>query len=367
MSGLPRDMEEEVLSRVPVRFLGEVRSTCKKWITLTRSESFLVAKKKQRKGIEVVMMLNHRVYLMSVDLLSPSIERIGNLNADGVDISRIFHCDGLILCLISKLKHPSRLLVSNPFLGQRKWIEPTSSYQTRLGYDKEKKEHKVLRFVNDYLRTAKNRGLELEIYSLHSNSWKAIYEITRKPYWHISAPRPGVSLKGNTYWYARESIHKADPPFLLCFDFTAERFGPRLPLPFHGTASDTISLSSVREEQLAVLYLKGGAAAPTYTVKIWITSKIEPNGVSWSNLFLAVDLKQLIGHRVCLFSGNFFLDEEKKVAVVLDITRGRNIAYVLGNNGYFKPVDLGEYEVGKGTCWPCVRSYVPSTVQIAPP
>lgn len=44
------------------------------------------------------MVQEQRVYLMNVDLLYPSIERIGNLDADGIDISNIFHCDGLFLC-----------------------------------------------------------------------------------------------------------------------------------------------------------------------------------------------------------------------------------------------------------------------------
>ena len=42
--------------------------------------------------------------------------------------------------------------------------------------------------------------------------------------------------------------------FLLCFDFTSERFGPRLPLPFHSSDEETVTLSCIRDEQLAVLY-----------------------------------------------------------------------------------------------------------------
>ncbi|CAA7015824.1 unnamed protein product [Microthlaspi erraticum] len=113
MSDLPREMEEEVLSKLPVTSLGEVRSTCKKWNSITKGHSFLKRhmgesaegaskkKQKQRKGIEikVVMLLEKRVSLMSVNLLYPSIEPIGNINADGVDISKIIHCDGLFLCI----------------------------------------------------------------------------------------------------------------------------------------------------------------------------------------------------------------------------------------------------------------------------
>ncbi|KAG7572821.1 F-box-like domain superfamily [Arabidopsis suecica] len=373
MLDLPSDMEEEVLSKVPVTSLGKLRLTCKKWNTLTKSESFL--KKKQRNGIEVVMMVEYRVSLMSFNLLYPSIERIGILHADGIKISKISHCEGLFLCIITKDKYKedsSRLVVWNPYLGQTRWIElPSNSTYHRwekyaIGYEKEKKnkKHKVLRFVNEYDGISGNRICELEMYSLNSNSWKVSDDFT--PDWRMSFKHSGLSLKGNTYWYAQERLLDHHD-FLLSFDFTRERFGPRLPLPFHAFLGDTVTFSSVREEQLAVLFQKRGA--PRSVVKIWITNKIEPNAVSWSNLFLAVDMGPVIGRWFPNLAGSFFVDEEKKVAVVLGKERykcyapTRNIAYIIGNNGILKKVDLGESK-DKGCCYPLVCSYVPSSVKI---
>jgi hypothetical protein len=127
------------------------------------------------------------------------------------------------------------------------------------------------------------------------------------------------------------------PDFLLCFDSKTERFGPRLPLP--------VTLSSVREKHLAVLFQQCGG----YTVKIWISSRIEPNAVSWNKLFLKVDMKPItgLGFQFLVRGGSFFVDEKKKVAVVLDKDRyiprpTRNIAFIIGKKGYFKKVDLGE-------------------------
>uniref|UniRef100_A0A1J3G4E6 F-box/kelch-repeat protein n=1 Tax=Noccaea caerulescens TaxID=107243 RepID=A0A1J3G4E6_NOCCA len=284
MSDLPREMEEEVLSKLPVTSLGEVRSTCKKWNSITKGESFLKRhmcegaegaskkKKKQRQGIgiKVVMLLENRVSLMSVNLLYPSIEPIGNIGADGVGISEIFHCGGLFLGVTTGEK---KLLVWNPYLGQTRWIEPRNPYHRfnwyALGYEKKKKKkkHKVLRFANNYDLRAKHRVCEPEIYSLDSNSWKVVDDFT--PDWRIELYQRGLSLKGNTYWYAHEksspgrTIGVAD--FLICFDFETERFGPRLPLPFHGFVGDTVTLSSVREEQVAVLFQRFGA--PAYTTQ----------------------------------------------------------------------------------------------------
>ncbi|KAF2549347.1 hypothetical protein F2Q70_00022531, partial [Brassica cretica] len=82
----------------------------------------------------------------------------------------------------------------------------------------------------------------------------------------------GLSLKGNTYFIA--SSIKGLAYFLLCFDFTRERFGQRLPLPCH-TLGYPVTLSCVREEQLAVLYLK----KTDEILEIWVTNTIESNSV----------------------------------------------------------------------------------------
>ncbi|CAA7015638.1 unnamed protein product [Microthlaspi erraticum] len=220
ISDLPRDLAEEVLSRLPVTSLRGARSTCKKLNTLTKTQSFTKkhigeAKKKQRTEFQVVMVLEYKLYLYSVNLLcDPSLERI-------VDPTQ-------------------------------KFLQQIDRYA--LGYERKSshslRSYKVLRFMDDYDSSVKHRITEFEIYSLDSDSWKVVHV---NPDWDIEYFHRGVSLKGNTYWYAQEKI-PIDPheegdisdqrDFLLCFDFTTERFGPRLPLPFH-CFGETVTLSSV--------------------------------------------------------------------------------------------------------------------------
>lgn len=93
--------------------------------------------------------------------------------------------------------------------------------------------------------------------------------------------------------------------FLLCFDFTNERFGSPLHLPFHSDCVfDDIVLSTVREKQLAVLFQN------RYKLEIWITTKIEPNAVLW-NKFLSLDTENIIGSNILVIRKSFFVDEEK--------------------------------------------------------
>ncbi|KAL1197516.1 F-box protein [Cardamine amara subsp. amara] len=113
----------------------------------------------------------------------------------------------------------------------------------------------------------------------------------------------------------------------------------------------------------------------TLMLEIWITTKIEPNDVSWSNkVFLAMDMTPLVDLGFRPGEGkdsSFLIDEEKKVAVVFgkdvteedrEINPTRNVVYTIGVDGSYKKSYLGDspYEF----CFPLGCSYVPSLVQL---
>ncbi|KAL9286228.1 putative F-box associated interaction domain-containing protein [Arabidopsis thaliana] len=303
-------------------------------------------------------------------------------NLDQVEISKVFHCNGLLLCLTKDKTRLTSLVVWNPYLGQTRWIKPRHAFHRldvyALGYDKNLKNHKILRFVDSYEPAVKHSIIEHEIFDLKSNAWRVL-DVT--PDWEIDCYQRGVSLKGSTYFFAKEKIVVEGDDvvviedfkdFLICFDFTSERFGPRLPLPFHSYNGETVTLSSVREEQLAVLYQQD-----TCLMEIWVTNKIEPDVVSWSKVFLGVDMEPLTGSFIpfAFFAGSFFIDEEKKIAVVFDKDQEEinDRAYLIGENGYYKEVDLGymngyyQQQVdprGPDPVFPLVCSYSPSLVTI---
>ncbi|XP_006406803.2 F-box/kelch-repeat protein At3g16740 [Eutrema salsugineum] len=384
MSDLPRDVLEEVLSRVPLKSLRSVRSTCKKWNTLMKDETFrkkhIADQEKsaaEKDEFLAIMVMDFRVYLTSVSLdnFDTSINQLAKLISlndanHQVDISRVFHCDGLLLCVTEDMD--SRLVVWDPYSGQTRWIEQprSSSYcfydRYALGYEMEKKKngslrrHKILRLLDVYDTSRVGVPIrECEIYSLKSSSWKVLRET---PTCYIHFNQRGVSLKGNTYWCGE--LEPADilhwRSFLVCFDFTTERFGPHMNLPFHATYDDTLAFSRVREEQLAVLLQRRG----TLRVEIWVTTKIEPKDVSWSKLFLEVDTMGPLSNAV-----SFFIDQKKEVAVAFDknnfLPISINVAYIMGNNGYHKKLDLGESR--EDNCWPLACCYVPSSVQMEQP
>ncbi|XP_056846935.1 putative F-box protein At3g23420 [Raphanus sativus] len=378
MSDLPKDMAEEVLCRIPVTSLRPVRSTCKKWNKLSRCGVF--AKKhidrlgeEAKEGRLVVMMMDYRVFLMRFNLSNKSscvVEReaklIGPDGSDQIDVREIFHCDGLLLCIL-KDDH-SRLVVWNPYWGQTRWIEQThdchlvDQYTYAIGYDSNSKSHKVLRFI-DFISSF----VEFKIYDLSSDSWRIILDLHPRNSWMVRYGERGLSLKGNTYWFASD-VESGDG-LLACFDFTRETFGPPLPLPFDSYFEDTVSLSSVGEDQLVVLF----QTTNILTFEIWISTKIgddDPNAVSWNNkFFLSANIKQLL-HPQWQFpiSAGFFIDEEKKVAVVFDKDADinnptREVAYIFGVDGSLKEAaDVRECADNIYDAFVC--SYVPSLVQL---
>ncbi|XP_010473168.1 PREDICTED: putative F-box protein At5g51000 [Camelina sativa] len=354
MSDLPLDLVEEILSRVPIISLRAVRSTCKRWNNLSKDPS--LTKKyygKEAKEAMAVMICHSKACLMNVnlhnhkDLVDSSIKQIGKLNQ--VKISEVYHCDGLLLCVTEK---DWRLVVWNPYLGQIRWIQrPRNEFGLvvdtfAIGYDSNNN-HKILKLHHPRSHE------KYEIYDFKCSSWRFL-GVTTDRY----KCRPGVNLKGNTYLIATRSLKETTEEFLVCFGFTSETFGPRLPLPFHSVPIDDVQLSVVGEEKLAVLFHKWNI----YEIGIWITTKIDHNIVSWRNFLKIEHNMPLADIYQCLY-GSFFVDEKKKAAMFFYVDTKASTkykAYVVGENGYYKEVDLRENK-----SWKLMCSYVPSSVQIS--
>ncbi|XP_006301327.2 putative F-box protein At3g23420 [Capsella rubella] len=375
MSNLPRDLVEEILSRVPVKYRRAVRFTCKTWNTLTKDDSFVkkhVGQAKlasaKTKEFMVIMTMGFRVYLTSVNLHSNVIKHEAKFtsldDSDVLDVVRVIHCDGLLLYIT---KGSSKLVVWNPYCGQPRWIEfepsfnRTGIYLYALGYEKHINccdSHKILRFSNFFYKLK-----EFKIYDFNSDKWRVL-DVTPDEKIRIPYHSRGVSLKGNTYWFAE--TRDGHDCLILSFDFTRERFWLPLSMPFkYWKPEDLVTLSSVRDEQLAVLHQR----SDTFMMEFWITTKIEPNMVSWNTkLFLAVNMVRPHSHfglGFTFMSLSFFINEEKKAALVFSKDQGvsptRDIAYIVGMDGTLKEAYLCVHEKYR---YPLACSYVPSLVQL---
>ncbi|KAG2324249.1 hypothetical protein Bca52824_006982 [Brassica carinata] len=328
---LPDNLLDEILSRVPLDSTRAVRSTCKAWnasfyrrFAKTMEGSVKVASEEARESGEsrMLVMMDHNVYLTSVVVNeNPSTKRLGKLTYlthEQVKISQVFHCDGLLLCI---LKDDKRLVVWNPCLGETRWIEGVQDanvqdkYKYALGYEEDscRRHYKILKFTD----AAVMGFSSYETYDFGTSSWthqrftefRGIDEFCDR----------GVSLKGNTYWWPK----------------------------------DLVSLSCVGDEKLLVLIQPW----KTLVIDIWISYKIDEQKVLWSK-FLSVDMGPLTD--LIRTDGGFFVEEEKKLAMFFS----KDTVKVFGEDGYFRELDLGESS--NKECWPLVCPYVPSSVQIKP-
>ncbi|CAA7041078.1 unnamed protein product [Microthlaspi erraticum] len=379
MMNLPKDLAEEILSRAPLKSIKPVRLTCRNWNELSKSPSFMklhlgrLSAAIKEGETQMIAMIGNNTYLASIDVNGdPSIEDKGTLNllSETDKLSDIFHCEGLLLCI---LKGYSRFLVWNPYLGQKRWIEPplsNRSFTYALGYEDNNSSVKLLRFTDSYhSKKSDNKKDWYDVYDFDSDSWTNLDATPtwRKAFWGI-----GVSLKGNTYWCATRSNSSVEvlADHIICFDFTSERFGPLLPLPFCAwTFDDYVALSCVRDEKLAVLLQH--ETCP-YELDIWITTKIDPENVSWSK-FLRMDIgpenDMMVPHIPEVMAPDivrsFFIDEEKKVAMGFNGERPPKFV-VIGEAAYVRELDLlGEPAHPKWT--PHVCAYVPNLLQIKKP
>nr|VDD52699.1 unnamed protein product [Brassica oleracea] len=284
MSDLPDDLAEEILSRAPLTSLSAVRSTCRKWNDLSKNQVFGKSASTGRKQFLGFMLKDYKVCSMKFDL-----QGIGNEGdfevsiLDQVEITQVFHCGGLLLCVT---KYRSRLLVWNPYLGQTRWIQPRNTFRSEdryaVGYDKNRN-YKILRVFGKYDTKGEFGSVDkylifgYEIYDLSSSSWK-VFNVS--PDWNIDSYQRGVSLKGHTYFLAEERWtigRRNKTEEIISFDFTTEKFGKRLPLPFKThDVGNFVSLSCVREEQLAVLHQ---SSVIDHTLEIWVSSNIDLGAV----------------------------------------------------------------------------------------
>ncbi|XP_010469874.2 PREDICTED: peroxiredoxin-2A-like [Camelina sativa] len=377
MSNLPNDLVEDIVFRVPWKYMRAVRLTCKNWNTLFESQSFTKmhidkekAAAKELGETRKVVLMDYNVYLMGITVNeNPSIQCLGKLTCQDkqVKIYKVFHCEGLLLCILKE--DDTKIVVCNPYLGQTRWIQTISFYRPTewkgrdffkyaLGYENYSenisfRRPKILRFIDNYSRCVnlKDAVIRYEIYSFDTDLWTTL-DVT--PRWRIES-HCGISLKGDTYWVAAERNAFGKLDHIICFDFTRERFGPLLPLPFQAWRKLFASLSLVREENIAALFQTFGCK-----IEIWITTKIDDESVLWSHFF-TTNMPYL---DMTLSFNTFFVDEEKEVAVVFDKERNgtQNTVNIMGETGCLTKLELGE-PMNKNSL-PRVCSYVPSLVQI---
>ncbi|CAA7045688.1 unnamed protein product [Microthlaspi erraticum] len=349
---LPKDVVEEILSRVPAKSLKRLRSTCKLWNSLFTDKGFTEKHCRNAPKQSLVLMLKElRVGLNTgashVDFKGALALEDSHSNPQQVDISTVFHCDSLLLCTTRNNRR--HVVVWNPCLGETKWIQLKTCdpgyHSFALGYENNQscRSYKILRWYYHG-----DRVVVLEMYDFGSDSWRNL-DLGAL---NCCIQQNDVSFKGDTYWLAR--IDSKSDLLLVSFDFTSESFR-RLCLPAFQDPG-WMSLSVVREERLLVLHRNFGASK----IEMWVANEIDTEAVRWSKCF-TMDMVAPIHSYPSRFPMRFLFDEEKKVAVCCDgYVEGSKVIYTIQK--YYTEAPF--VETTQVSCCPFIFSYVPSLVQI---
>lgn len=258
------------------------------------------------------------------------------------------------------------MVVWNPFMGKIRWSQhidrDKTPYDYVLGSYQDDKSgntsYKVLRYM--FWGSKKN----LEICELYSSSWR-ILDVTTDCTFYGESTR--ASLKGKTYWFAFDE--KDWQLYMVSFDYTTERFGSRMSLPYQFPIGSykTVALSCVREEKLSVLL----QLRDTSRKEIWVTNKIDETTqvLSW-NKVLTLDYPDL-GR--CFLTGlSFLFDEENRKIVCCERRMSEDEAadwvYIVEEDNKVTQLCFGkcnDFDTLESD--PYLFGYVPSLVQIEHP
>ncbi|KAF3610275.1 hypothetical protein DY000_02050265 [Brassica cretica] len=280
---------------------------------------------KAPKQCKVLTLSDSKVYSMNVNLngihdnvVDPeTLQSLNDFhNPKQFKIFKIFHCDGLLLCM-------------------------TWDFDSWFG--------------TLVLAKSEPQVVDCGIYDFESHSWKDLNDVFPK---NCSIVSKAVSLKGNIYCIADKNDEE---DLLLSFDFSTEKFRC-LSLRFPSVVDDFVpaALSVVREERLSVLYSVISHTRPK--IEIWMTThdKIDQTKlVSWSK-FLSLELDENNPQIDLSSETTFFIDEEHKVAVLCETMgfTGKDMVCIVGEDNRLMKIPRGAFK------WPLIFNYVPSLVRI---
>ncbi|CAN7094579.1 unnamed protein product [Brassica rapa subsp. narinosa] len=361
---LPYDLEEEILARVPWKYLATLRCVCKLW------NSLILEERLNKKNLSFHMHSysgEHRFILKDT---GPTISAVGieeqkNVvdppslivqdftlikarTCNPVRVYKTVHCDGLLLCVMD-----NQLVVRNPLLKETTWIKCGSDFHQRddaysLGYLSHC-DYRILRFR--CANNSRNRPSRVEVCEVASKTWKVIDNISSD--WFLSVPLSILSLRGTPYCIGLREDHTA---FVQSYDFYKERFQPIDDLPFSYDELNPIALEIYKGDRLSVLE----QCRKTRKICIWVKHWLMLT--SWTKL-VVVDIPEfpLIYPRPTLLSTNYYFDKNNRLVITCSDTgmKGLSIIRVISDKE-FQVIKADEGECG----FPFLCSYVPSFVRL---
>lgn len=305
MESLPREIAGDILSRLPVTSLVNVKFVCRSWRKLLQDSSLLVfmlflrtTKKDPCLILHSVHPIKHYVADFPSDDSTSNQLYVAEFSSDGDRIEVVkkirvptlpeFYvtasCNGL-LCLCHSL-HSTKLFIYNPFTMDVLALPDSAQYPNQqvvvgFGFSSMENDYKVVKIVYySHRGSIRPSGGNLpqssvEILSLRSLTWRILGEI---PY-QIFGKRPSqVLVNGRLNWATWPIYRCSSARLIVSFDLSEEKFY-EVPRP------DCGSLDKFNHN---LVVLGGCLSASVYRkdgyFEIWVMKEYNVKE-SWINLY----------------------------------------------------------------------------------
>ncbi|XP_045822117.1 F-box/kelch-repeat protein At3g23880-like [Trifolium pratense] len=246
LPSLPMELvEEEILCRLPVKILLQLRCVCKSWRSLISDDPKFTKKHlcmskilKQQQHLILNVPIGSRLSLdcplsdFFSDISNPTVTQtqlnIPISNSWNHPLSQICSCDGL-LCLTfdgrSRTFGERPAVLCNPSLRKYSTLPPLENHRKReysyrevksclfsFGYDHVNDVYKVIAIS---CFKDKHKVKEVDVYTLGTNNWRSIQDF---PY---SSPfKHGVFVGGTVNWL----VDPYSSPFIVSLDLKTESY-----------------------------------------------------------------------------------------------------------------------------------------------
>ncbi|XP_022734824.1 F-box protein CPR30-like [Durio zibethinus] len=301
---LPEDIIVNILSRLPVKYLIQLKCVSKPWLSLISDPQFARLHLAQSKKNNI----SQRVLLITQPLESAACEASDN---DLDDESKLIFelkypaamkktpdsdelvgwlglggsCDGLIFVVLGH----ERIFLWNPTirealeLAKLRPFDPKGTISYGLGYNSSTDDYKVVRVT-----AIASNETEVEVLELKTNIWRRIQGLQSG----IETEAGGIFLHGALHWLASRQTGPKKIYVIVAFHMVEEKFYELVPIP------DNIKES---KHDLLVLGISGdclclfnGCGNET-VLEAWLLKEYGVKS-SWTRLF-CVHRETLHGHK----------------------------------------------------------------------
>ncbi|RHN65496.1 putative F-box domain-containing protein [Medicago truncatula] len=361
---LPFDLIPDILSRLQVKFLLQLRCVCKSWKSLISDPKFakkhlrlstmrslhFVGYKQHSLGKYVLKSYPLHSILKNINTNFTQFEYFAN-NFDGdylADSFRYFidSCDG-ILCIGGSYK--GLVILWNPSLRKFKELplfEKPKVTHLRMsfgfGYDSFKENYKVIVVLHYLIRDSTGSDnwvhkSEVKVHTLGSNIWKNIHEF---PFGVFPVARSGKFVSGTINWLASRQFHPCTRS-IVSFDLAKESYQKISPPSYGGVdVCNMLTLGVLRD----CLCLICGD-------DVWVIMKEYGKKESWNKLFTIPYM--LYRGRYSIYTKVIYVFEDDQV-LLKDLSDSALILYN-SKNGTHKSInfiDIPEVCI-ESLIWPC--------------